>query len=54
VRRLVIRLSEAMRWLTGTGAVVNARFEVDRAAKSVTDLDTQLRLVSSPSPRRAA
>jgi len=54
VRRLLIRLSEAVRWLTGTGAVANARFEVDRASTSVAELDAQLDRVPGPTSRRAA
>jgi len=54
VRRLLVGLSEALRWLTGTGAVANARCEVDQATMSVVDLDAQLDRVHGPSPQRAA
>jgi hypothetical protein len=54
VRRLLIGLSEAVHWLTGTGAAVNARFEVDRATRSVADHDAQLDVASWSTSRRAA
>jgi hypothetical protein len=48
------RLSDALKWLTGAGALRNARGEVVDAATSVVDLETQLRRVVDPTPRRAA
>jgi len=54
VRRLLDRLAETMRWLTGTGACTNAQLEVDRAKTSVVDLDAQLDRVSGPTSSRAA
>jgi len=47
-------LSDMMRWLTGAGALRNARGEVVDAATSVVDIETQLRRVVDPTPRRAA
>ena len=47
-------LSETVRWLTGAGALRNARGEVVGAATTVVDLDAQLRRVVDPTPRRAA
>ncbi|HUO48373.1 MAG TPA: hypothetical protein VMU09_06025 [Acidimicrobiales bacterium] len=43
-----------VRWLTIAGAERNARGEVVGAAASVVDLETQLRRVVDPTPRRAA
>jgi hypothetical protein len=40
--------------LTSTGAVRNARTEVERATAEVIDLESQLRRVVDPTPRRAA
>lgn len=54
MRKLVMKLSGAVRWLTGEGAAANARFEVDRETKSVVELQTQLDRVPGRSPRRAA
>jgi hypothetical protein len=48
------RLSDGVKWLTGAGALRNARGEVVDAAASVVDLETQLRRVVDPTPRRAA
>ena len=45
---------DVIRRLAGRGAVDNAAHEVDRALRSVVDLDAQLHRVSRPSPPRAA
>jgi hypothetical protein len=47
-------LSDMARWLTGAGALRNARGEVIGAATTVVDLESQLRRVVDPTPRRAA
>jgi len=47
-------LSDIVRWLTGAGALRNARGEVVDAATTVVDLESQLRRVIDPHPRRAA
>jgi hypothetical protein len=54
VRISLRSLSDAVRWLTGSGAVRNARGEVVDAAATVVDLEAQLRRVVDPTPRRAA
>lgn len=54
MRTILGSLSEALRWLTGSGATRNAGVEVNRAARAVTDLETQLQRVFDPSPQRAA
>ncbi len=45
-------LADAMRRLAGTGATDNAAYEVDRAARTVIELDAQLHQRSGP-PRAA-
>ncbi|HUY23545.1 MAG TPA: hypothetical protein VMV22_14530 [Acidimicrobiales bacterium] len=54
MRMRLRNLFEAARQLSGTGATNNAHLEVDRAARSVVELDRQLRRVCDPTPRRAA
>ena len=46
-------LADAVRRLTGLGAVVNAGHEVDRASRSFVELDAQLSRVDSTPPRAA-
>ena len=41
-------LTDAMRRLAGTGATDNAAYEVERAARTVVELDAQLRRGSGP------
>lgn len=41
-------LAEAMRRLAGTGATDNAAYELDRAARTVVELDAQLLRGSGP------
>ena len=58
MRILLRHLADSARRLTGTGAVRNARLEVDRSTLSIVELDRQLGRVA-PSrpfqpPRRAA
>ena len=48
------RLSDMVRWLTGAGALRNARSEVVDAATTVVDVEAQLRRVVDPTPRQAA
>jgi len=50
------RLSDVVNWLTGVGAMRNARGEMVDAAATVVDLDSQLQRVldPNPTPRRAA
>jgi hypothetical protein len=54
MRTSIPSLSELVAWLTGTGAVRNAHGEVADATTRVTDLESQLRRVVDPNPRRAA
>jgi len=54
MRMSLPRFSEILSWLTGAGALRNARGEVVNAATKVVDLDSQLRRVIDPNPRRAA
>jgi hypothetical protein len=54
MRAVIRNLIEKTRRLSGTGAVRNARLEVDHATRSVVELDQRLRNVSDPTPRRAA
>ena len=54
MHRLLNTLARALFGLTGTGAIDNARSEVDQAATSVAEVDAQLHRFSEPSRRRAA
>jgi len=54
MRTMLRSIMKAARRMSGTGAVRNARLEVDGAARSVVELDRQLRRVVDPTPRRAA
>ena len=54
MRTLLRNVMRRARRLSGTGAIRNARLEVDGAARSVVELDRQLRRVCDPTPRRAA
>ena len=54
MRTLLRNLFEAARQWSGSGAIRNAHLEVDRAARSVVELDRQLRRVCDTPPRRAA
>jgi len=54
VRISVPRLSDMVNWLTGAGALRNARGEVVDAAATVVDLETQLKRVVDPTPPRRA
>jgi hypothetical protein len=54
MRTLLRNLARAARRWSGTGAVHNARLEVDRASRSVVELERQLERVFEPPPRRAA
>ncbi len=54
MRGLIRSLVEKGRRLSGTGAERNALLEVDRATRSVVELDRQLRRVCDTPPRRAA
>lgn len=47
-------LGDVVRRLAGPGALYNAAHEVDRATRSVVELDAQLRRMSDRSPPRAA
>ena len=47
-------LADVIRRLTGPGAVDNAALEMDRALRSVVDVDAQLHRTADPLPRRAA
>lgn len=51
--KLLQIMSDALRRLSGQGAVVNAGHELGRASRSVIDLDAQLSRMEGP-PRRAA
>jgi hypothetical protein len=54
VHTLLRRMTDVVKGITGTGAVSNARQELDRAASSVIDLDAQLHRVIRISTPRAA
>ena len=54
MRAMVRKMTKRVRRWSGAGAVHNARLEVDRAARSVIELDRQLRRVTDTPPRRAA
>lgn len=54
MRTLLQVLVDATRRLAGVGAVANAAGELDHAARTVADLDVQLRGLRELRPRRAA
>ncbi len=54
MRTILQNLNEVYCRLTCTGAVRNAQTEVERATAEVIDLESQLRRVVDPTPRRAA
>jgi hypothetical protein len=59
VRTLLRGWADAIRDLGGTGAIRNARTEVDKTSRTAADLDAQLQLVqlrhlSSTTTRQAA
>jgi hypothetical protein len=54
VRTLLRKMTKAVERITGTGAMLNAWHEVDRAAASVLDLDAQLHRVGGISTPHAA
>jgi hypothetical protein len=54
MRTVMRNLVDKARRLSGTGAVRNARLEVEESSRKVVELDRQLRNVCEPSPRRAA
>jgi len=54
MRMSIPSISELVAWLTGTGAMRNARGEVVNASAKVADLESQLQQVVDPTPRRAA
>lgn len=54
MRTLVKGLAEALRHLGGNGAIRNAHTEVDRAARTVAELDARLRRMSTTTSRQAA
>jgi len=59
VRTLLRGWADAIRQLGGTGAIRNARTEVDKTSRTAADLDAQLRRVqrrhvSSATTRQAA
>jgi hypothetical protein len=54
VRTLLRKMTEALERITGTGAMLNAWHEMDRAATSVLDLDAQLHRVGGISTPHAA
>jgi hypothetical protein len=47
-------MTEALQRITGPGAMLNAWNEVDRATRSVVDVEAQLRRVTLTSSRQAA
>jgi hypothetical protein len=49
VRTPLQTMMETVNRITGTGAMLNARYEVDRALWSVIELDEQLRRVGTKS-----
>jgi hypothetical protein len=54
MRAMLRNVTRRVRRWSGSGAVHNARLEVDRASRSVTEIDRQLRRVTETPPRRAA
>lgn len=54
MRTLLQKMREAVKRVTGTGAMLNAWYEVDRAAASALDLDAQLHRVGGISSPHAA
>jgi hypothetical protein len=54
MRAVLRNLIEKARRLSGTGAVGNARQELEDTSRSVIEIDRRLRRVSDPTPRRAA
>lgn len=54
MQTLMRKITEVVQRMTGVGATLNARHEVDRAAWSVIDLDAQLYKVRATSSRQAA
>jgi hypothetical protein len=54
VRILLRKMKEAVERITSTGAMLNARHEIDRAAESEMDLDAQLHWVGGVSTPHAA
>ena len=54
MRAVMRNLIDKARRLSGTGAVRNARLEVEESSRRVVELDRQLRSVCEPSPPRAA
>jgi len=54
MRAVMRNLLEMTRRVSGTGAVRNARLEVEDTSRSVVELDRRLKGVCDPTPRRAA
>jgi hypothetical protein len=54
MRTVMRNLIDKARRLSGTGAVRNARLEVEESSRRVVELDRQLRSVCEASPPRAA
>jgi hypothetical protein len=51
VGKLLRKMTEVVPRITGTGAVLNAMDELDRASRSLADLDAQLHRVEAPGRR---
>jgi hypothetical protein len=54
MRAVMRNLIDKARRLSGTGAALNARQEIEETTRSVVELDRRLRVVCDPTPRRAA
>jgi hypothetical protein len=54
MRAVMRNLIDKARRLSGTGAVRNARQELDDTSRTVVELDRRLSRVCDPTPRRAA
>ncbi len=54
MRRLLRKMRSVGNRMTGSGAVLNARHELDRFESSIDEVETQLRRAVTTSPPRAA
>jgi hypothetical protein len=54
MRAVMRNLIDKARRLSGTGAALNARQEIEDTSRTVVELDRRLRVVCDPTPRRAA
>jgi hypothetical protein len=54
MRAVMRNLIDKARRLSGTGAMHNARLEIEDTSRTVVELDRRLEKVCDPTPRRAA